>query len=316
MIERDEQDIMKNWKGDRKTPIVSICTITYNHKNFIAEALDSFLMQETNFPFEIVIDEDCSPDGTAEVIKKYMEKFSHIIKANLREKNVGGHINAKENIQRSKGKYIALCEGDDYWTDPSKLQKQVDFLDNNKEYAISGHDAFIIDENGKHLKDSKLPDAQKKDFDGEELILGQTRILTLSWVCKKEAIKNEPDELKMVLNSDTFSISLIGHYGKSKYHDDIKPAAYRVHSGGVWSMKSKQEKLDANTNTYFWIYRYYNRIGEEKYAKYFLERYQERVISKVNNKIIINELKNRFFAYIPEPIKKILRPIKHSLSKI
>ena len=119
MIERTEQEIMQNWKGDNSVPLVSICTITYNHKKYIAEALDSFLMQKTNFPFEIVVDDDCSPDNTSEVIKKYRKKFPNIIKANLREETIGMIPNFIENMKRAKGKYIALCEGDYYWIDPS-----------------------------------------------------------------------------------------------------------------------------------------------------------------------------------------------------
>lgn len=119
MIARTEKEIMQHWEGDLETPIVSICTITYNHEKFIEEALDSFLMQETNFPFEIVVDDDCSPDATAEIIKKYMQKYPNIMNVRLREKNVGSMQNFLENMQRAKGKYIALCEGDDYWTDRS-----------------------------------------------------------------------------------------------------------------------------------------------------------------------------------------------------
>ena len=145
MIDRTEQDIMKNWKGDENTPLVSVCTITYKHEKFIAEALDSFLMQETDFPFELVVDDDCSPDGTADVIRQYIEKFPNIIKANLREKNVGMMPNFIANMQRAKGKYIALCEADDYWTDPLKLQKQYEALHRYQECDLCFHSSIIED---------------------------------------------------------------------------------------------------------------------------------------------------------------------------
>ena len=89
MIDKTEQEVMKNWKGDTEIPLLSICTISYNHEKYIAEALDSFLIQETDFPFEIVIDDDCSPDGTANIIEQYIEKYPNIINANLRKINVG-----------------------------------------------------------------------------------------------------------------------------------------------------------------------------------------------------------------------------------
>ena len=148
MIELSEEEVMKKWKDNNDTPLVSICTITYNHAHFVEEALDSFLMQKTDFPFEIVISDDCSPDNTATIIRKYLDKFPNIINANLRDVNVGMHINGRKNQQRARGKYIALCEGDDYWTDPLKLQKQVDFLEKNKEFVITYTSVEGIDAQG------------------------------------------------------------------------------------------------------------------------------------------------------------------------
>ncbi len=119
-----------------------------------------------------------------------------------------------------------------------------------------------------------------------------------------------------VLNGDTFVTSLIGHYGHSKYHTDIKPAGYRVHSGGIWSALSEQDKLDASLNTFFWLYRYYKRIGKEKYANYYLLKYNQLVIARTETYIIIKELKTRTFSYILNPIKDILRPFKNSIFSI
>jgi hypothetical protein len=170
------------------------------------------------------------------------------------------------------GSYLAICEGDDYWVDPQKLQKQVDFLEKNPDYVISGHDAVIIDENGNIQAGSKLPKLYHKDFDGEDLILGNVWILTLSMV-----MRNFPDQMcqerRMVLNGDNFLTSILGQYGKSHHHEDIKPAVYRVHDGGVWSKISNQEKLESQLNTLFWMYKYYKRIGHADYAKYYWFKY-------------------------------------------
>ena len=313
MINKTEQEIMQNWKGDIGAPLVSICTITYNHEKYIAEALDSFLMQETDFPFEIVIDDDCSPDKTEKVIKKYMGKFPNLIKANLRKKNVGATINSMENMQRAKGDYIAYCDGDDSWTDINKLQIQVDFLEANKDYVASGHDAFIIDENGKHLGDSKLPDSQKRNFEAEDLILGKVWILTISWVFRNVIPETFPDEQHKVLNYDTFMVSWLGLYGKSKYHSDIKPACYRVHTGGIWSMLPKKEKDDAHLNTYYWLYRYYDRIAEENYAKHYLSKFHTMALSGMERDFIIDTLPSKFIIkeLISRILKKVLRLQRH-----
>ncbi len=124
----------------QNTPLVSISCITFNHAPYIREALESFLMQETDFPFEILIHDDCSTDGTDLIIKEYSERFPNIIKPLYESGNQysqGKPIGSLVwNIPRAKGKYIALCEGDDYWCDPLKLQKQVDFLEANPDYGL------------------------------------------------------------------------------------------------------------------------------------------------------------------------------------
>lgn len=136
MIDRTENEIMKSWIGNRNDPLVSICTITYNQEKFIKDTLNSILMQSTNFSFEIIIDDDFSQDKTKEIIQDYQIKFPNIIKANFKKANIGMMKNFLENIKRAKGEYIALCEGDDYWIDSLKLQKQVSFLAENSDVSI------------------------------------------------------------------------------------------------------------------------------------------------------------------------------------
>ncbi len=116
--------------NNNKTPLVSICSITYQHAPYIRQCLDGFLMQKTDFAFEVLIHDDASTDGTEEIIREYEAKYPDIIKPLYEEENqwVKGRRGSRTfNFPRAKGKYIAMCEGDDYWTDPLKLQKQVDF---------------------------------------------------------------------------------------------------------------------------------------------------------------------------------------------
>ena len=127
------------------TPLVSISCITYNHATYIRQCLEGFLMQKTDFAFEVLIHDDCSTDGTTEIIKEYASKFPNIIKPLYEEENqyqqgnpVGSIV---WNIPRAKGKYIAMCEGDDYWIDPFKLQKQVDIMEANPDYSLCFHNA-------------------------------------------------------------------------------------------------------------------------------------------------------------------------------
>ena len=128
-------------------PLVSVCVTTYQHAPYIKECLDSILMQKTDFPFEIILGEDESTDGTREICIEYAEKHPDIIRLFLRSRkdviyingNPTGRFNFTKNLKAAKGKYVALCEGDDYWTDPLKLQKQVDFLDGNEDCVACHH---------------------------------------------------------------------------------------------------------------------------------------------------------------------------------
>lgn len=121
-------------------PLVSICCITFNHAPYIRQCLDGFVMQQTSFPFEIIIHDDASTDGTQDIIKEYIEKYPLLFKPILQEQNQYSKgirsILATFCYPKASGKYIALCEGDDYWTDPLKLQKQVDFLEANPDYGM------------------------------------------------------------------------------------------------------------------------------------------------------------------------------------
>lgn len=129
------------------TPLVSICCITYNHEKYIADAIESFLMQKTDFPYEIIIHDDASTDNTAKIIREYEKKFPETIRAIYQKEN---QYSKKVKISQFiapmvRGKYVATCEGDDYWIDPYKLKKQVEFLENNPGYSMCFHSVAVVD---------------------------------------------------------------------------------------------------------------------------------------------------------------------------
>ena len=110
-------------------PLVSVCCVTYNHADFIKQTLEGFVTQKTNFPFEVIIADDCSTDGQQDIIKEYAKKYPDIIKPIFHSHNTGSYQNLLDAASACKGKYVAMCDGDDYWTDENKLQKQADFID-------------------------------------------------------------------------------------------------------------------------------------------------------------------------------------------
>lgn len=248
--------------------MVSVWMITYNHEKFIAEAIEGVLKQQANFKFNLVIGEDGSTDGTARVVKEYADKYPNIIKTRFNNPNIGVMPNMIKTLQECGGKYIALCEGDDYWTDPLKLQKQVDFLENNLEYVVCYHDAKIIDQHGNLLSDSKLPDNFRKDFTSEELMKGAWA-LTLSMVFRN-VISEYPDEMLKVTNGDIFLLVLLGKYGKGRYLDTVSPAAYRVHMDSIWSSLKKDEQNYKSFNSYLYMYQYHMKSSGSAFATEFL----------------------------------------------
>lgn len=148
MVNRLENEIMQNWKSEvTSLPLVTIRCTTYNHKRFIEETLDGFLMQKTDFPFEIIVHDDCSTDGTTDIIREYERKYPNIITPIYETENQYSKHNGfigRILDQYTKGKYIALCEGDDYWCDASKLQKQVDYMKEHPECVLYIHNAYEL----------------------------------------------------------------------------------------------------------------------------------------------------------------------------
>lgn len=134
----------------RRDPIVSICCLTYNQEKYIRHCIDSFLMQKTDFDFEVLINDDASTDGTVEIIEEYAAQYPELIKPIFQKENQyskGVSMNRSFNFPRAKGEFIAICEGDDYWTDPEKLQKQVEFLKKNPDFGLVYTDIDRVDEN-------------------------------------------------------------------------------------------------------------------------------------------------------------------------
>lgn len=239
-----------------KQPLLSICVQTYQHKKFIRNCIDGILLQKVNFDIEILIGEDNSDDGTREICLEYAKKYPDKIRLFLHNRKnqikvseePTSNFNAFYNFFSVRGKYIAFCEGDDYWTDPLKSQKQVDFLENNPDYVFSYHKYEIIDQDGKNLKDPTEIRQPKRDINATELLAGEYHPLLLS-ICYRNILKEIPREITEVINVDTFLLSLLGNYGGAKFQIEIQPAKYRKHPRGIWSSRIKKNKYLSKIKT-------------------------------------------------------------------
>ena len=242
-------------------PLVSISCVTYNHAPFLRQCLDGFFMQQCDFDFEILVHDDASTDGTEAIIKEYQEKYPDIIKPifqteNQYSKGVRG-MNQKYNFPRAKGKYIALCEGDDYWTDPLKLKKQVDFLEKNTDFVMVFSNAEVIIENDgektnnisgiKSFKESQI-------FTASELLENWT-VPTGTVVFKNISIDERYYELNRNEKFIFGDIILFLHLTTKGKVYGIKDytAIYRRHSGGVTNFPPSLELLKRFNDHYFAI---------------------------------------------------------------
>jgi glycosyltransferase involved in cell wall biosynthesis len=231
-------------------PLVSISCNTYNHEKYIAEAIEGFLAQQTDFPIEILVHDDASTDGTAEVVRGYQSRYPELIKPifqteNQRSKGVRiGYF----NIERAQGEYIALCEGDDFWTDPFKLQKQVDLLRKDTGFVLCFTNFNKINAGGEILEQGVLTEGMKRDLTQSDILARFTpKYLTI--VFRRAAVDLSLLRSRFLENGDTFLFALLARHGDVKYLDCIS-GCYRVHSGGAWSTKSRLEQLRARITSF------------------------------------------------------------------
>lgn len=273
----------------KETPIVvSILCLTYNHEKYIRRALDGFVSQKTDFAYEVLIHDDCSTDGTADIIREYEQKYPDLIKPIYQTENQysqGRAITATFQIPRAKGEFFAWCEGDDFWTDEHKLQRQVDFLRGNPEYAACVHKTIY--HNMKDGTDRPVPaiDAPR-DYSLEEIVMeGGAIFATSSLMFRGETYRRMPD---------CFTAKGFGDYQKYMYaaisgkiHCMEQPmSVYNECVSGSWTDRvwSNPEKRQRHIDTCMKMLERVDRHYEGKYHRIFerKKRDMEYSIHKLN----------------------------------
>jgi glycosyltransferase involved in cell wall biosynthesis len=230
----------------------SVSLITYNHAPFIAQAIESVLMQQTEFEFELLIGEDDSTDGTREIVKSYQAKHPDKIRLLLNDRKNVVYVNGKptgqwnfvNNIRNTRGQYVALLDGDDYWTSPLKLQKQVAFLETNPDCALCFHNVRILDESDPGRLDLHHAGPMRGRYDLEDLLTGNF-MHTCSVVFRARLFDDFPAWIFKCAMGDWPLHVLNAQHGRIGYLDEVM-GVYRKHSGGVWS---GQERLRILANT-------------------------------------------------------------------
>jgi glycosyltransferase involved in cell wall biosynthesis len=261
-----QQEIVKRFKlqkeflGDNKPvnqiePLVSVTTTTYQHVNFIEDCIKGVLMQKTTFPIEFIIGEDGSTDGTREICERYAKQHPNKIRLFIRDRKISQlhdkkgklitHFNSRFTKMSARGKYIAICEGDDYWTDPLKLQKQVEFLENNTDYSFCSGAIIRFDESKKEqyvdIKNIKVDESGYKGF---SFCLED---MEKTWLCQpltaliRRSVYELIDLTHYKYPRDVHLFYHLAKLGKGFYFTQIF-GVYRIHSGGIHSKSSRMQR--------------------------------------------------------------------------
>lgn len=309
------------------TPLVSIICITYNHAEFIESAIEGFISQKTNFPYEIIIHDDCSTDGTTEIIKQYSQKYPDLIRPFYEDVNCfsrGIKVLHRLMCDEAKGKYIAICEGDDYWCDPHKLQKQVNYMEEHDNCSLVLHNGYQFDYDVK----SKTPiDPYEKDgiISDKDIILEPGKMPpTASMMWRKKDLADMPQLFQYTPVGDRTRRMYLILKGYTYYMSDIM-CVYRVGVPGSFGKRTVEnqnynkkvldgmldfyDKYDEYTHGKFkeeielvksreW-YHFYRRSGQ--HMKAFKTDYFK------NHFTCAEKIKYLVSVILPNPIKKIIK---------
>lgn len=233
--------------GDK--PILSIAVLTYKHEQFIAETLEGILAQQVNFDFEVVVADDCSPDGTREIIEQYRQQYPDKIRTVYPPHNIGMWENVWNLFNALEGEYFAFVEGDDKWTNEHKLQMQMDFLEANPDYVCCFHSAKVIRETGTNnqLLFTRYPDKPVPQTTGLQDLLKEGNYVPSSGMMLRNVYKGHfPREIADTnVHCDTMMHFLHAGFGKYYYIDEDM-SVYRLHAGGVTEKRTSLNRLLTN----------------------------------------------------------------------
>ena len=255
------------------TPEISIICNAYNHEKYIAQALDSFLMQKVNVPVEILVHDDASPDKTADIIRSYAEKHPDVILPIIQTENQasqGRSITPMIQLPRARAKYVAFCEGDDYWTDPDKLQLQYDFMEQHPEYSICCHAYSMVDKDGKLIE-------ERRDLDADgvvpiEMLIGNQLLVPhfATMLVRRECLQGY-DKYFLGKHCNDMLLRLYCHAQKPIWYLNRNMSCYRRFTESSWTVKVGQDRekfLKVLKDTAAFL---------EKYDEYTGRRYTEAI---------------------------------------
>lgn len=326
----EELSITQQKAMENDGTMVTVICLTYNHENYIAQALDSFLMQKTNFKFKIFIGEDCGTDRTADIIREYAAKYPDIVIPFLREQNMGPQRNCLDMCAQATSPYLAFCDGDDYWIDENKLQKQYDYMEAHPEYRFCFAKTEIIaskdwahaayyrpNREGRYIIPECLPDYKPVSSPLyasdviDNLLLGHTSTLFFRW---NYDIVFPEWFFEGVYGDAALRLMQLGEDGTAGYIEDVV-SVYRINETGVFTSYKDKNEMFANTRLEYvrWISGILSWYKDNNIKKYPKTKLENRLIREVNNYIsaIVNRAESEkiieLFEKYPDAGELVLR---------
>lgn len=238
-----------------QTPKLSVVVLAYNHEKFLRQALDSVLMQEVDFDYEVIVGEDCSPDGTRSIVQAYEQQYPDRLRPIYQPHNVGMGTNFRHCLEACRGEYIALLEGDDYWTDPRKLHKQVAWLEANPDFSLCFHP--VADQHEDGSRPTGVPRQFMKDvYTFDDFLLPIYTVVSTGSIVLRNVLPAWPAWLFTVKPIDFPLVVLYAEVGKVKLLPDVM-GVYRIHPGGIWSGTARHLNIQSFLQMYEQLWRHY-----------------------------------------------------------
>lgn len=314
ILERKVLDMQSN-----NLPYLAVYMITYNHGEFIEQSIESIMNQKTNFHYKLIIGEDLSSDDTRAICKRLKDKYPDKIDLFLNETNLGANLNAKQIFTacfESGAKYMALCEGDDNWTDPLKLQKQVDFLENNEDYVLCFHAVQILKQDREIVDDfiTNIPE----NYETIQTFAEFGNYIHTPSVVFRNVIKKFPFEMENSPIGDYFLFLMLAQYGKLKFIDS-KMAVYR-YGVGIFSNTSEISITKNNLKLFACLLSYFE---DEEIKKIILKRYfiilsyfEESIHNSYSNRFVSNHLFFKFLKTFKDDYKSPRKMMQKIINKL
>lgn len=297
----NEKELTRHWRTNA-APTVSILCTTYNHERYIESAIRGFLSQQTKFSFEIIVHDDASNDGTAEIVRAWQKKYPSLFRAILQTENQfsRGVCPLALCLQQARGDYVAVCEGDDYWIDPAKLEKQVGFLEQHADFSCSAHNYYLYNET--QLAVRPWFTTRTDRILSARQLMTVSRLLWLPTLVFRKTFSSFPPERRLAPIGDQFLTSYLGTFGKAAYFETFLGAVRRENQYSVWTPLSDAKKESIRVQTWLALVRLHRRLGNEQAVADLRQRIEASPLHPAEKLALVGDALS---AVAPQPLEAI-----------